>query len=99
MDAITARAAANSQTVTSLLNDTELSLAQQVAQSATVAIVFVNADSGEEYITVEGNKGDRNNLSLWHGGDALVKIDVYFFYSHAETILACPPFRNHLPSR
>ena len=24
------------------------------------------------YITVEGNTGDRNDLQLWHGGDALI---------------------------
>ncbi|TVY29288.1 Beta-glucosidase [Lachnellula hyalina] len=37
------------------------------------AIVFVNADSGEGYISVDGNEGDRNNLTLWHSGDALIK--------------------------
>lgn len=44
-----------------------------VSQADTVAIVFVNADSGEGYITVDGNEGDRNNLTLWHGGDALIE--------------------------
>lgn len=43
-----------------------------LASEADIAIVFVNADSGEEFITVEGNKGDRNDLSLWHNGDNLV---------------------------
>ena len=37
-----------------------------------VALVFINSDSGEEYITVDGNQGDRNNLTAWHNGDALV---------------------------
>ena len=31
-----------------------------------------NADSGEGYITVDGNAGDRNNLTLWHSGDTLI---------------------------
>ena len=44
-----------------------------VSQAGTVSIVFVNADSGEGYITVAGNEGDRNNLTLWHGGDALIE--------------------------
>lgn len=44
-----------------------------VAQADATAIVFVNADSGEGYINVDGNEGDRNNLTLWHDGDALVK--------------------------
>src|SRR5579862_6505611 len=40
--------------------------------AAEVAIVFVNADSGEQYITVDNNMGDRNNLSLWGNGDKLI---------------------------
>ncbi|WEW58704.1 beta-glucosidase [Emydomyces testavorans] len=40
-----------------------------------VAIVFVNADSGENYIIVEANPGDRTvaQLKLWHGGDRLIE--------------------------
>ncbi|VBB86328.1 Putative Glycoside Hydrolase Family 3 [Podospora comata] len=44
-----------------------------VSQDNVTAIVFVNADSGEGYINFEGNMGDRNNLTLWRGGDDLVK--------------------------
>jgi len=43
------------------------------ARDADVAIVFVRATSGEEYIVVDDNKGDRNNLDLWHGGNDLVR--------------------------
>ena len=46
---------------------------QSVASQATVAIVFVNADSGEGYIQVDGNLGDRNNLTSWQGGDLLIQ--------------------------
>lgn len=40
-----------------------------------IAVVFINADSGENYITVEGNPGDRlvAGLNAWHNGDDLVK--------------------------
>ncbi|RAL59331.1 hypothetical protein DID88_006936 [Monilinia fructigena] len=40
-----------------------------------IAIVFINSDSGENSITVEGNDGDRSSSGLyaWHNGDALVK--------------------------
>lgn len=43
--------------------------------SQDVAIVFINSDSGENYITVEGNPGDRTSAGLytWHNGDDLVK--------------------------
>ena len=44
-----------------------------VSQDGVTAIVFVNVDSGEGYINVDGNEGDRNNLTLWHDGDTLVK--------------------------
>ncbi|KAL8720085.1 MAG: hypothetical protein Q9225_002992 [Loekoesia sp. 1 TL-2023] len=44
-----------------------------LASQASVAIVFVNADSGEGYLNVDGNIGDRNNLTFWQGGDVLVQ--------------------------
>ncbi|TVY83615.1 Beta-glucosidase A, partial [Lachnellula suecica] len=44
-----------------------------VAQADVTTIVFVNADSGEGYIDVDGNEGDRQNLTLWHDGDALIQ--------------------------
>lgn len=44
-----------------------------LAARADVAIVFVNADSGEGFINVDGNLGDRNNLTLWKNGDVLVQ--------------------------
>ncbi|RDW83250.1 putative beta-glucosidase 1 [Coleophoma crateriformis] len=44
-----------------------------VAQADVTSIVFVNVDSGEGYIEVGGNIGDRNNLTLWNSGDDLIK--------------------------
>lgn len=43
-----------------------------IASQADVAIVFVNTDSGEGYITVDGNIGDRNNLTLWQNGETII---------------------------
>ena len=43
-----------------------------LAAQASTAIVFVNSDSGEGYISVDGNEGDRNNLTLWKNGDTLI---------------------------
>jgi hypothetical protein len=42
---------------------------------ADIAIVFLSADSGENYITVNGNPGDRTvaGLSAWYEGDELVQ--------------------------
>ncbi|KAK3368598.1 glycoside hydrolase family 3 protein [Podospora didyma] len=44
-----------------------------VSQANATAVIFVNADSGEGYINVDGNEGDRKNLTLWKNGDDLVK--------------------------
>ncbi|GAQ03279.1 probable beta-glucosidase F [Aspergillus lentulus] len=43
--------------------------------SGDIAVVFISADSGENYITVEDNPGDRTSagLNAWHNGDRLVK--------------------------
>ncbi|KAK7055677.1 Fn3-like domain-containing protein [Favolaschia claudopus] len=59
-----------------VLDDFNSAAQTSVASLADVCIVFVNADSGEGYITVpntpDGNAGDRNNLTLWHSGDELI---------------------------
>jgi beta-glucosidase len=55
------------------LDDYDYDHAITTAQSGDVALVFINADSGEQYITVSGNEGDRVNLTAWHGGEELVK--------------------------
>ena len=44
-----------------------------LARQATVSLVFVNADSGEGFISVDGNDGDRQNLTLWNAGDLLIR--------------------------
>lgn len=41
---------------------------------------------GEGYITVEGNEGDRNNLNLWHSGDALVSTNYWFSFFFKLTL-------------
>ncbi|ODV93516.1 hypothetical protein PACTADRAFT_5293 [Pachysolen tannophilus NRRL Y-2460] len=45
----------------------------EASDYADMAIVFVSADSGEGYIQIDDNYGDRKNLSLWHNGDELIK--------------------------
>ncbi|KAF9569768.1 beta-glucosidase [Agrocybe pediades] len=72
LSAITTRAAQDKTTITSSLSDSDLNGAANAAAGKDVAFVFITADSGEGYITVEGNAGDRNDLKAWHNGDALV---------------------------
>ncbi|KAF2275894.1 beta-glucosidase-like protein [Westerdykella ornata] len=52
------------------------------------ALVFINADSGENYITVDGNPGDRTSAGLraWRNGDKLVK-DVAAKYSNVVVVV------------
>ena len=42
------------------------------SECADLNIVFIAANSGEEFIVVEGNKGDRKDLNAWHEGTQLV---------------------------
>lgn len=72
LEAIQWRARKDRTSVSYFLNDFDLARAGNVARFKSAAIVFINSDSGEEYITVDGNIGDRKNLTAWHGGDALV---------------------------
>ena len=56
----------------SSLANNDLSAVSTLARRANVSIVFANSDSGEWYIQVDGNLGDRNNLTLWKGADDVV---------------------------
>ena len=47
--------------------------AKEVAQRADICIVFINADSGEDYIRLEKSIGDRYDLNAWHSGNELVE--------------------------
>ncbi|KIJ43167.1 glycoside hydrolase family 3 protein [Sphaerobolus stellatus SS14] len=59
--------------VEGMLDDYNFGAVDLLASQADVCLAFTNADSGEDYITVDGNEGDRNNLTLWHGGEALIQ--------------------------
>ncbi|KAF4119308.1 beta-glucosidase [Geosmithia morbida] len=44
-----------------------------VTDQDAIPIVFVHAQSGEGYLDVDGNIGDRKNFTLWADGDELVR--------------------------
>jgi len=71
--ALKARAAADGTTFTSIFGNWDLVQAQTAARGASVAIVFATAHAGEDFVFVDGNKGDRNNLTLWDNGDSLIR--------------------------
>ena len=71
--ALRARAAADGTALVNVATNWDLAAARAAAAGADVALVFASATSGENFITIDGNAGDRNNLTLWNGGDALVR--------------------------
>ncbi|KAG9101094.1 hypothetical protein FRC07_010356, partial [Ceratobasidium sp. 392] len=73
LEAIQQRARTDRTSIGWWLNDWDLSGAATAAANKDVAVVFVTSDSGEAYISVDGNAGDRNNLTAWNNGDELVK--------------------------
>ncbi|CAE6537469.1 unnamed protein product [Rhizoctonia solani] len=73
LEAFQQRARADHTSIGWWLNDWDTAGAATAAANKDVAIVFIASDSGEEYITVDGNKADRNNLTAWSNGDNLIK--------------------------
>ncbi|ERT02749.1 hypothetical protein HMPREF1624_01051 [Sporothrix schenckii ATCC 58251] len=71
--ALKKRAASDNTTIVEAPNNWDLDAARAAAAGADVALVFASADAGEGYITIDGNTGDRKNLTLWGNGDALIK--------------------------
>ena len=58
-EAIQRRAIEDHTSVSWTFNDYPAQNAATLAVQKSVAIVFLNSDSGEDYITVDGNEGDR----------------------------------------
>lgn len=50
----------------------DLDHVDDIAEYADMAVVFAMASSGEGYIEVDGNFGDRKNLSLWQNSEELI---------------------------
>lgn len=77
LEAIKQEVRSNGKFIESVTDDYAYSqiaaLARRVPDVGGVSLVFVNADGGEGYIIVDGNEGDRNNLTLWHNGDTLIQ--------------------------
>ena len=70
-DALKTRAQADGTTLN--LQDSDSTSVSSAVSGADAAIVVITVDSGEGYITVESNTGDRQNLDAWHNGNQLVQ--------------------------
>lgn len=66
------RAAAPTAGFETILDDYAYTQIGSIASQADVCLAFVSSSSGEGYITVDGNMGDRNNLTLWNAGEDLI---------------------------
>ncbi|KAH8652253.1 glycoside hydrolase superfamily [Xylariales sp. PMI_506] len=74
LDALTIQAVSDGSRIEAILDNYDgTAIEALVSQADATALVFVNADSGEGYITVDNNEGDRNNLTLWGNGDVLIQ--------------------------
>ncbi|KAI2468592.1 glycoside hydrolase family 3 protein [Annulohypoxylon bovei var. microspora] len=74
LEALQAQAVGDHTRIEAVLNNSASdTIKALVKQADATALVFVNADSGEGYINIDGNEGDRNNLTLWGNGDELIK--------------------------
>ncbi|WVQ85263.1 hypothetical protein IAT38_007428 [Cryptococcus sp. DSM 104549] len=73
LSAISAQAKRDRTAISWWLKDWELEGAATTATEVDVAIVSIASDSGEDLGAVEGQIGDRDNLTAWHNGDELVK--------------------------
>ncbi|KAJ8079874.1 hypothetical protein PM082_016699 [Marasmius tenuissimus] len=71
-EAIQRRARRHRTTVSWSFDDFNLPRAGNMAIKQNAALVFIASDSGEQYITYDGNEGDRKNLTAWRSGDDLV---------------------------
>lgn len=71
-DALQARARQDGTTVSLSASDSTSSVANTV-RDADAALVFITSNSGEGYIRVGDNAGDRANLDPWHNGNQLVQ--------------------------
>ncbi|OTA66831.1 glycoside hydrolase family 3 protein [Hypoxylon sp. EC38] len=74
LDALQFQALEDHTRIEAVLNNSASDTIQRlVSQEGATALVFVNADSGEGFIDVDGNEGDRKNLTLWGNGDEIIK--------------------------
>ncbi|KAG1807782.1 glycoside hydrolase family 3 protein [Suillus subaureus] len=72
LEGIQERARQDGSSVSWDFDDWNTDLAGTMAIGQAVALVFTVSDSGEGIMTVDGNPGDRNNLTAWNNGDDLV---------------------------
>ena len=84
---------------TVIVGKDEIENAKKVAEQADLSIVFINADSGEQYINLEKSVGDRYDLDAWHSGNELVQavLDTYENTTKSVIVVINSPGPINLP--
>ena len=59
--------------ITIFVGEDDIENAKKTAEQADLSIIFINADSGEQYINLERSVGDRYDLNAWHSGNELIQ--------------------------
>ena len=59
--------------ITIFVGEDDIEKAKKTAEQADLSIIFINADSGEQYINLERSVGDRYDLNAWHSGNELIQ--------------------------
>ena len=72
-EAISARARSEGSTTVAVTDQWDYGAINQTAALSNTALVFISAISGEGYLSVDKNFGDRNNYTAWKEGDRLVE--------------------------
>ena len=84
---------------TVIVGKDEIENAKKAAEQADLSIIFINADSGEQYINLEKSVGDRYDLEAWHAGNELVQavLDTYENTTKSVIVVINSPGPVNLP--
>ncbi|KAF3211847.1 hypothetical protein TWF192_006742 [Orbilia oligospora] len=72
LSALQNKAIADGTVIQWVVDDYAAGHMKQTATQATVCLVFVKAQAGEGFVGVDGNQGDRKNLTLWSNGEEVI---------------------------
>lgn len=69
----------------------DLQKVTEKAPNADVNIIFGLTDSGEGFLQVDGNLGDRNNFTLWHNAEAVIAEAVQYNRNNIIVVTSVGP--------
>ncbi|KAK6360620.1 hypothetical protein TWF730_006756 [Orbilia blumenaviensis] len=73
LSALQNKAIADGSVIQWVVDDYATMQMEHTATQASACLVFVKAQAGEGFLIVDGNQGDRNNLTLWSNGEEVIR--------------------------